>query len=65
VSDSRHLDDIEKRSILQALAETNWVQKDAAQILGVSPRVLNYKIKSHGITHPSWLKHRPQDGSAA
>jgi transcriptional regulator with GAF, ATPase, and Fis domain len=64
-SRSRRLDDVEKASILEALAETNWVQKDAARILGVSPRVLNYKIKSHGITHPSWLKHRPQDGSAA
>ncbi|MFZ5877143.1 MAG: sigma-54-dependent transcriptional regulator [Nitrospirota bacterium] len=62
---SRRLDDVEKTSIIEALAETNWVQKDAAVILGVSPRVLNYKIKSHGITHPSWLKHRPQDDSAA
>jgi Nif-specific regulatory protein len=64
-SDSRRLDDVEKTSILTALADTNWVQKDAAAILGISPRVLNYKIKSHGITHPSWLKHRPQDDSAA
>jgi Nif-specific regulatory protein len=56
---SRRLDDVEKKFILDALVDTNWVQKDAALILGVSPRVLNYKIKSHGITHPSWLKHRP------
>jgi transcriptional regulator with GAF, ATPase, and Fis domain len=62
---SRRLDDVEKTTILEVLAETNWVQKDAAVILGVSPRVLNYKIKSHGITHPSWLKHRPSDGDAA
>jgi Nif-specific regulatory protein len=62
---SRRLDDVEKTTILEALADTNWVQKDAAHILGVSPRVLNYKIKSHGITHPSWLKHRPQSDSAA
>lgn len=58
---SRRLDDVEKHTILQVLAETNWVQKDAARILGVSPRVLNYKIKTHGITHPSWLKHRPRE----
>jgi Nif-specific regulatory protein len=64
-SRSRRLDDIEKTTILEALAETNWVQKDAAHILGVSPRVLNYKIKSHRITHQSWLKHRPQSDSAA
>ncbi|MFZ5863999.1 MAG: sigma-54-dependent transcriptional regulator [Nitrospirota bacterium] len=62
---SQRLDDVEKHAILDALARSNWVQKDAALILGVSPRVLNYKIKSHGITHPSWLKHRPRDGDAA
>lgn len=57
---SKRLDEIEKNTILQVLAENNWVQKDAARFLGVSPRVLNYKIKTYGITHPSWLKHRPQ-----
>lgn len=57
--DSKRLDDIEKHTILRVLAENNWVQKDAARFLGISPRVLNYKIKTHGITHPSWLKHRP------
>jgi Nif-specific regulatory protein len=62
---SRHLDDVEKSTILDALMESNWVQKDAARILGVSPRVLNYKIKSHGITHPSWLKHRPPETRTA
>lgn len=56
---SKHLDEIEKNTILQVLAESNWVQKEAARLLGISPRVLNYKIKSHGITHASWLKHRP------
>jgi transcriptional regulator with GAF, ATPase, and Fis domain len=57
--DSKRLDEIEKNTILRVLAENNWVQKDAARLLGISPRVLNYKIKNHGITHPSWLKHRP------
>jgi transcriptional regulator with GAF, ATPase, and Fis domain len=56
---SKRLDDIEKTTILRVLAESNWIQKDAARLLGISPRVLNYKIKSHGITHSSWLKHRP------
>lgn len=58
---SKRLDDIEKMTILQTLTETNWIQKDAARLLGVSPRVLNYKIKSHGITHPSWIRHRPSE----
>jgi transcriptional regulator with GAF, ATPase, and Fis domain len=33
----------------------NWVQKDAADLLHVSPRVMNYKIKTLGIELP---KHR-------
>jgi len=52
-------------AILEALAQTNWVQRDAAQLLGVSPRVLNYKIKIYGITHSSWLKHRPPKQGAS
>jgi len=55
----RRLDEVEKQAILDALAQTNWVQKDAAGLLGVSPRVLNYKIKTHRITHPTWLRHKP------
>jgi transcriptional regulator with GAF, ATPase, and Fis domain len=56
---SKRLDEIEKNTILRVLAENNWVQKDAARLLGISPRVLNYKIKSHGITHPTWIRHKP------
>jgi DNA-binding protein Fis len=33
------------------------VQKDAAVLLGLSRRVLNYKIKRHGITHHSWKRN--------
>ena len=55
---TRPLDAVEKQAILDALAQTNWIQKDAAGLLGISPRVLNYKIKSHRITHPTWLRHK-------
>ncbi len=61
---SRQLDDVERAAIVEALSQTNWVQKDAARLLGVSPRVLNYKIKSHGITHPTWIRHRPSEPAA-
>ena len=27
---------------------SNWVQKDAAELLDISPRVMNYKIKTLG-----------------
>ncbi len=48
----------EKELILNALEECLWVQKNAAERLGVSPRALNYKVKKFGITHPNWRKHR-------
>ena len=55
---SRPLETGETKLILDALQKSLWVQKDAARLLGVSPRALNYKIKKFGITHPGWLKNR-------
>jgi DNA-binding NtrC family response regulator len=52
------VNDSEKESIIQVLKECLWIQKDAAGILGISPRVLNYKIKKFNITHPRWRKHK-------
>jgi DNA-binding NtrC family response regulator len=49
---------IEKEALLQALESANWVQKTAAARLDISPRVMYYKLKSHGITHPKWAKRR-------
>ncbi len=50
--------DSEKDKIIQALEESLWIQKDAAHLLGISPRVLNHKIKKSGITHSRWRKNR-------
>jgi len=52
------LEDVEKELILQSLKMTDWVQKDAAELLGVSSRVLNYKIKHFQITHPQWKRNK-------
>ena len=41
---------IEREALLQALQRTYWVQKDAAAHLDISPRVMHYKLKTHGIT---------------
>jgi len=49
---------IEKESILEALEKSLWIQKDAASMLGITPRTLNYKIKKLGITHPGWRRHK-------
>ncbi len=44
------LEAIEKEAIMQALRSQDWVQKKAGALLGISPRVMTYKIKKFGIT---------------
>ena len=48
----------EKELVMAALEKCMWIQKDAATLLGISPRALNYKIKKFEITHPRWRKHK-------
>lgn len=49
-----NLEEMERNAVLRALEMTGWVQKEAAKLLGISPRAINYKIKHFGFTHPSW-----------
>ena len=51
------LEEAEKALIIQALERSNWIQKKAARLLGVSSRVLNYKIKRHEIRHARWKQN--------
>ena len=46
------LEEIERQAVVEALRMSNWVQKDAAELLAISPRVMNYKIKTLGIEIP-------------
>jgi DNA-binding NtrC family response regulator len=46
------LEEIERQAVLEALRMSNWVQKDAAELLSISPRVMNYKIKILNIEIP-------------
>ena len=46
------LEEIERQAVLEALTMSNWVQKDAAELLSITPRVMNYKIKTLGIEIP-------------
>ena len=39
----------EKNTILRALEQTGGVQKEAAEVLGISRRAIHYKIKKYGI----------------
>ncbi len=52
------LKNLEKEALLEALRKTDFVQKDAAEILGISKRVIHYKIKQFGIKHPRWKKNK-------
>jgi two-component system response regulator AtoC len=46
------LEEIERQAVVEALKMSNWIQKDAADLLGISPRVMNYKIKILNIEIP-------------
>jgi transcriptional regulator with GAF, ATPase, and Fis domain len=50
--------DVERELIVTALERTGWVQKDAAGLLRMSRRRLNYRIRRLGIAHPSWRANR-------
>ncbi|MFP4011479.1 MAG: sigma 54-interacting transcriptional regulator [Spirochaetaceae bacterium] len=52
------LADVERETILNALETSNWVQKDAAKLLHISPRALNYRIRKLGIRHSRWRRNR-------
>jgi len=52
------LEDLEKQAILEALRINNWVQKDAASFLGISSRVMNYKVAKYEIKNPRWSKNK-------
>ncbi len=52
------LEEMENALIVETLKACNWVQKDAAEMLGISKRVMNYKVKQLGLAHPRWLKNR-------
>ncbi len=43
------VEEFEKRLIMRALEQTDWVQKEAAALLDVKPTTLNEKIKRYGI----------------
>jgi two-component system response regulator AtoC len=59
------LEDIERHALVEALKMSNWVQKDAAELLSISPRVMNYKIKTLGIEFPRRRSAAPAVHSGA
>ena len=46
--DGSSLAEMEKQKILSALSQNNWIQRQAAKQLGISPRQIGYKIDKYG-----------------
>jgi len=53
------LEEVERLALVEALKMSNWVQKDAAELLAISPRVMNYKIKTLRIDFPRGRRAAP------
>ncbi|GAH57103.1 unnamed protein product [marine sediment metagenome] len=43
------VDGLEKELITNALVETGWVQTKAAKLLGITRRIIKYKMSKYGI----------------
>ena len=43
------LEDVEKQEIGSALKECNWIMAKAARKLGITERMIGYKIKKYGL----------------
>jgi DNA-binding NtrC family response regulator len=52
------LEDLERQAVMEALRLHDWVQKDAARFLGISARVMNYKVQKYNITNSRWTKNK-------
>ena len=59
------LEDVERSALVEALKMSNWVQKDAAELLSISPRVMNYKIKTLNIEFPRGRRAQPLVAAAS
>ena len=53
------LENLEREAVRQALERANWIQKDAAAELGISSRVMNYKVKKYNFKNPRWNRNKP------
>ncbi len=55
---------LEKEELVKALQESNWVMARAARMLGISERVIGYKIRKYGmrIKEARWLENPIDEG---
>jgi len=52
------IEQLEKESIITALDECDWVQTRAARSLGITERMIGYKIKKYRIMKGDRKEHR-------
>jgi transcriptional regulator with GAF, ATPase, and Fis domain len=52
--------EIEREEIIKALKECNWIMTRAARQLGITERMIGYKIKKYGIRikEVRWIEDR-------
>ncbi len=43
------VEEMEREEIIRALRKTGWVKAKAARALGITERMIGYKIKKYGI----------------
>ncbi|MBA4374161.1 MAG: hypothetical protein C0402_15025 [Thermodesulfovibrio sp.] len=56
---------LEREAIIGALRESNWVMAQAARKLGITERMIGYKIKKYGlrIKEVRWIEDTQQPDS--
>ncbi|MDH4232518.1 MAG: hypothetical protein OEW04_10900 [Nitrospirota bacterium] len=67
-SDLKHrIQEMEKEAILGALEECNWIMARAAKKLGITERMIGYKVRKYGIRTKEvrWInvRHDEENGS--
>ncbi|MBI5204756.1 MAG: hypothetical protein HZA11_07565 [Nitrospirae bacterium] len=56
---------MERDEIIAALKESNWIMARAARKLGITERMIGYKIKKYGIKEVRWIKGAAQEEQTA
>jgi DNA-binding NtrC family response regulator len=52
------LEEIERKLVVEALEKSDWNQKEAAKLLGISVDRMNARVKKFNLTHSSWRVNR-------
>ena len=58
------INDLEREEIIKALRESDWIMARAAKRLGITERMIGYKIKKYGlrIKEVHWIEKEKGGG---